>query len=271
MVQFASATKMSPRIATDLLLPLILLLVLVPAAFSQEADSETGRPEAPATDSQDTRAEDAQDAERVAVPILELSYGRTWIGNAYTEEPYAGHPDSEPVQGSETSPVIGYGGFALPFASQGLFGYRLALQFAWEEYLQTESGKVVPTQIETSGNLGPLAGTLLLILRNELALQFAVGPSVELAPYISPSLVFRIPVASVEGSSIGEIGSYFISQGRFLYPEFGLVTRFAVQPGLDAGFAVRSMWPLFALWDSETMPWWDQLWIGAELQLIVRW
>jgi hypothetical protein len=57
----------------------------------------------------------------------------------------------------------------------------------------------------------------------------------------------------------GDSLAYFYSQGRFVYPETRFITRWHVTDGVTLAFTLRAMYPLFHLWDGESLPFYDQL------------
>jgi len=196
---------------------------------------------------------------------LRLHAGPVWIGNAYTVD-----ENGDPVQGSDVSPI----NFTLGAATRIELGNRLAvvpgIDFFWQEYLKTDSGKVVPTQIETGSYVGPIAGVLGVIISTPFQYEWQVKEAWTVGGGVSPSLVFRIPLQSIEGSSLGQITPYFFSSGRFFMPELQGFFAYDFSDRVTFGLTTRFFLPIYNVWDSYSIPIWDEMMILADLSIAFK-
>ncbi len=126
---------------------------------------------------------------------LDVNFGQLWIGNAYKED-----EAGDPIQGSDVSPLNLAGGVGTLVEIVPGVTLNPAVDFFWQEYLLTESGKVVPTQIETGTAVGPIAGSLGLILSVPYVYSITLSEELELFLGASPSFLLRFPVPAGRSS-----------------------------------------------------------------------
>jgi hypothetical protein len=199
----------------------------------------------------------------MSLESLEFRAGVLWIGNAYTVD-----ADGDPVQGSDVSPLRFSPGFAARLRVNPYLAFVPGIDFYWQEYLDPDDhDKVVPTQIETGPAVGDLAGTLGVVLSAPLQLDRQVGEAFVLGAGLSPTLAFRLPVIPIEGSEVEGIGSYFISDGRFLYPELQLFGKHVRSDTLRFGVLSRILFPVYNLWVEPSLPFWDEMMIYTTLTI----
>jgi hypothetical protein len=196
---------------------------------------------------------------------LDVNFGQLWIGNAYKE-----NEAGDPIQGSDVSPLNLAGGVGT--LVEIVPGLRLnpAIDFFWQEYLLTESGKVVPTQIETGTAVGPIAGTLGVILSVPYVYSITLSEELELFVGASPSFLLRFPLRPVEGSDTGELSSYFYSSGRFFYPELQTKLFYSLTDDVSLGFSLRIFVPVHNLWDEFDVAFWDELMIYPNIAVRIH-
>lgn len=198
---------------------------------------------------------------------LDFHIGETLIVNRYTED-----SDGEPVQGSDVSPLTftmgGGGRFALP----GGWRAGISVDLWTQEYLETPEGPVVPTQIETGAAAGEsLAKTVGIMValpflyhwEPEATGAFSFGGGV------SPTFVFRIPYSGIDGANPDGVRRYYLSSGRFFYPETMIYSEYTVNERLRFGLHIRALWPLYNSWDGEDTPALDETLVSVLLG--VRW
>ena len=208
---------------------------------------------------------------------ITVLFSETWTGNAY-RQPYFD------VTGSEASPIdlsVG-GGVRINLVDPFLFqagALTIDPRFALgaRRYLLYPSGRVVPTQLETSlgatETLEPGLGsarvlTLSLIVPIGLEIELAEGAALTVG--LSPTMLFRLRAGDAdylnEKSDLNGMYSFFYGRLRWLRPEFHVAGRFRVSDALS--FAIRTTASLSMLDLSDaTLPWWDQLKIGAAFEL----
>jgi hypothetical protein len=196
---------------------------------------------------------------------FDVNFGQLWIGNAYKED-----EAGDPIQGSDVSPLNLAGGVGTLVEIVPGVTLNPAVDFFWQEYLLTESGKVVPTQIETGTAVGPIAGTLGLILSVPYVHSITLSEELELFLGASPSFLLRFPVRPVEGSDTGELTSYFYSSGRFFYPELQSKLFYRLTDDVSLGFSLRIFVPIHNLWDEFDVAFWDELMIFPHIAVRIH-
>ena len=199
------------------------------------------------------------------LPAFEYAGFEFHLGQAIILNGYQVDSDGEIVQGSDVSPVRFTVGAGARFAVSESWVLSPSLRFFGQEYLLTESGKAVPTQIETGRQLGPIGGTLGLIVGFPFTWEYAFTEDIVFGLGASPSLLFRIPVVPIDGTEIGDLRSYFVRAGRFLAPElFGSVS-YAVSEWTHAVLSIRTTIPVYNLWSEFDVPFWDEMMIVPTL------
>ncbi|MFW6329849.1 MAG: hypothetical protein ACOC28_07095, partial [Alkalispirochaetaceae bacterium] len=182
--------------------------------------------------------------------------GQTLIVNSYTED-----SEGNPVQGSDVSPLRLTIGGGARFTLTGPWHAGVLIHLWTQEYLQTPEGPVVPTQIETGAAAGEsLAATLGFMLSLPFSYDWApeATPEFRFGGGLSPTLVFRIPYAGIDGSEPDGVRSYYLSSLRFLYPETFVYTDYLFTERLSLTLHLRALWPLYNLWDGEATPFLDE-------------
>ncbi len=169
-----------------------------------------------------------------------------WLYNGFTED-----EDGNAVQGSDISPIrISFGvGVEIELSEQG--SLQPELWFYLQEYIALDAyDKTVPTQIETGSAVGDIANTLSLALEIPwvYTLTFPDAPDWSVSGRGGLALVFRIPVAGVDGSDAGPVAGYWIA-GRFLYPYIGVGADYRFTDRMEIGAGVSWYVPVYNLWD----------------------
>ena len=203
-------------------------------------------------------------ANAISLPGIELRAGPTWIGNGYRE-----YPDGSAVQGSDVSPLRVFGGAALPLVLANGMVITPGMDLYWQEYLAaSEDGKVVPTQQESGRAAGELAGTLGILLSVPVNWEWQLREQLRLGVGVGPALLFRLPIAPIDGSDVSPLWRYFYSGLRFVYPDTQLSLRYRVSERFDFGGMLRVLWPIASLWSTYDVPVWDEM--KTSLMALVR-
>jgi hypothetical protein len=196
------------------------------------------------------------------VPELDVHIGSSWIGNGYTED-----ADGNAVQGSDVSPLNFTAGFGVQMEFAPLVRFAPTLFLYWQEYLETDNGKVVPTQIETGSAVGDLAGSLGLLLSLPYVYEWQLSEELGVMAGFSPSLVFRLPMQPIEGSSLGGLYGYFFSEARFLVPELVGSLLYRVNDSIRFGLNLRLFLPMHNLWTEYEVRFFDEAIIMPNLEV----
>lgn len=209
---------------------------------------------------------------------ITLLFSEAWTGNAY-RLPYVD------VTGSEGSPIdvsVG-GGVRITLVDPFLFDTGALtvdprLVIGARRYLLYQSGRVVPTQIETllgaDENREPGLGSARVLTFSMVApvgLEIELGERAALTVGLSPTLVFRIRAGDAETlnndtSDLAAMYSFFYGRLRWLRPELHLAGRYDFSENLTAAVRLTSSISMLDLAD-PTLPWWDQLQIAATFEL----
>ncbi|TVR58576.1 MAG: hypothetical protein EA426_09650 [Spirochaetaceae bacterium] len=201
------------------------------------------------------------------LPAFEYTGVELHLGQAIILNGYRVDSAGDSVQGSDVSPIRFTAGAGARFRVNEAWFFSPSLRFFVQEYLLTESGKAVPTQIETGRQLGAIGGTLGLIVGLPFTWEYGLTDDVVFGLGASPSLLFRIPVVPIDGTEIGELRSYFVRAGRFLAPEFYGSVTYAVSDWAHAVLSIRTTVPVYNLWSEFDVPFWDELMIIPTLTI----
>lgn len=188
---------------------------------------------------------------------LDFFLGNTWIHNGFKVD-----SDGNDVQGSNADPLVlsGGAGVLIPVARRQYLSPSITF-YTYEYAALSTYDKTVPTSIETGSEVGDIAPLLSLIISSPYLVEFTVEDwtAWRLLTGFSPTLVFRIPVGTVDGTDAGPPAAYFRQNGRFIYPEVYLETDYDLSDRFDIGFVTRWFIPIYNLWDSgETTPFFDE-------------
>ncbi len=182
--------------------------------------------------------------------------GQTLIVNTYTED-----ADGDPVQGSDVSPLRLTIGGGARFRLSGPWRASVWLHLWSQEYLETPEGPVVPTQIETGSAAGEsLAKTLGIMFGFPFFYDWqpAGTPGFSFGGGFSPTFVFRIPYAGIDGAEPDGVRSYYLSSLRFFYPETMIYGEYQFSEAVRLGLTVRALWPIYNAWDGEATTFLDE-------------
>ncbi|MFP4151957.1 MAG: hypothetical protein ACLFR8_04600 [Alkalispirochaeta sp.] len=203
----------------------------------------------------------------IRISQVYLSAMPTWMYNGFTET-----ADGDAVQGSDVSPLrMSFGaGFELRF-----FDTVSLEPEGWlfmQEYIALdEHDKTVPTQIETGSAVGDIANTIGLGISLPFVYTWepAWAERWQFDGRAGLGLVYRIPIAGIDGTDAGPVGLYWIA-GRFIYPLFGIAADYQFTDRIQVGIGLDWFVPLYNIWDSdEETPFLDETMLrwGAR----VRW
>lgn len=202
-----------------------------------------------------------------------LLFNETWTGNAYV-------PDG--VTGSEPMPLDVHAGAGARFNLVDPFIFpamaltvdpRLVL--GARRFLLFESGRVVPTQLETGlGDENGLPGlgaarVMSVAVSSPVSVEFRLGEAVALSFGVSPTVLFRIragdPVFQNSIDDLAGMYTFFYGNLRWLRPEIHLATRFTLSDYFAFALRATSSVSILDIAD-PALPWWDQMQISGALE-----
>ena len=85
-----------------------------------------------------------------------------------------------------------------------------------------------------------------------------------------PALSVKIPLIPHGEDPSSDVASYFFGSGRFLYFELKTYFDWNVTDWLGLTIRIRTLLPIFHLWDGEGSPFYDQLIAGGGVGLRLR-
>lgn len=169
-----------------------------------------------------------------------------WIYNGFTET-----DDGIPVQGSDVSPIRFSAGVGMELAVAPRHSLQPEVWIYQQEYIELNAyDKVVPTQIETGSAVGDIANTISLAIELPWVYTLTV-PRIEdwsFAGRAGLALIFRIPIAGVDGSKAGPVAAYWFA-GRFVYPYLGVGADYRFADRMTIGAGLNWYVPIYNAWD----------------------
>ncbi len=172
------------------------------------------------------------------------------------------HEDSAP------SPLLNHLGVSIPISvvsSESPLYWDASFLFFFPLYYQynetDDAPQFSPAEIERADTLW----TLGIILETRFGYMFTLSERVRLGGAVGLAAVFRLPIIAIEqgGEHQGEAWSYFLL--RSVYPQLEIACTWDVHDRLGLVFSVRGLFPIFHLWDGESLPFFDQFIIMANL------
>lgn len=183
---------------------------------------------------------------------IEFDGGMVFIGNTDTA--------------SAPSPLLPSLGMSFPILERKFWGLDSGFLLL-STYYQYESGRATPVELENRDFVvfGILADA-------RAGLHVTLGRVVTLGLNGGLVLFLRVPVPlfADAGPDFGPTLGYFYGKARALYPETELFVRFPLMEALDLRLAVRAYYPVFHLWDGESLPFWDQFILSGLIGIVYR-
>jgi hypothetical protein len=153
---------------------------------------------------------------------------------------------------------------SFPLLERRLWGIEVGALLTGTYYEYT-NGRAVPTDPEHRD-----FAVVAILADARVGLHVPLGRAVVLglAGGLILYLPIPIPLFPDASSEVGPALTYMLL--RSLYPETELSVRFPILPGLDLRLAARAGWPLLHLFDSERLPFWDQMIVSGVLGVVYR-
>jgi len=200
----------------------------------------------------------------IAVPIYTHAFGidRISIDSGLI---YIGNSD----QNSAPSPVLRTLGANIPVFRSGLFVLSTGIQL-WGSFYTYSRQRALPQEMEAPGGLWNWI--LASMLDSRFGIEYPFNQTLTLGSDMGISFLMRFPIVSSEAAKPDRLPvmQYFFSKGRFLYPETSIYLIWNVYKRVGISFTVKSYYPVFHLWDSENLPFYDQLLITGLLSFIIK-
>jgi hypothetical protein len=168
------------------------------------------------------------------------------------------------------SPIVQYIGVSIPMALPSPFFLEPNLEF-FSTYYEWTGTRAVPTSYEAGPGFFTLAG----ILGIQGGASFPISEKISLGGSFGLDFLMRFPFDFSGDNAQRTAGMdpslrYFFGQGRFFYPDARFFVRWQLSDWLTLLFNVRTFFPLFHLWDQESLPFIDQFMISAGLGFGIR-
>ncbi len=194
------------------------------------------------------------------VPYISADAGILYLGNSDT--------DSAP------SPILRTIGTTVPFFYQSLldeltFVIKGQILF-WSGYYYFNGSRALPQEVEAPGE--KWNWVLATTIDPRFAFEYSFNHSITAGLDIGLAFLLRFPIISSESSSenSSQILQYFFSNGRFFYPENNLYIIWNVFDNLALSFSLKFMYPIFHLWDTENLPFYDQFILSALIGFMIK-
>ncbi len=163
------------------------------------------------------------------------------------------------------SPLLQTFGISLPLRTNGPFFLEPTIEF-FGTYYEWTGTRAVPAPYEsgtgffTIGSLVTLQGGLL----------YSLSKSIEMGGAVGVDFLLRFPFEFQNTNTNSNDGlTYFYTEGRFIYPETRFITRWHVADGVTLAFTLRALYPLFHLWDGESLAFYDQLMAALNIGFVI--
>lgn len=183
---------------------------------------------------------------------FEFYYDVLWLGNSDT--------DSAP------SPLLGVVGGGIRFWLSDSFSFQPELGFYGMEYFYRD-GKAYPAEIEYKDAVGVIGLLIDPLLYYRYPLK---GETLVLNGGFGPAFSFKIPLVPHGDAPTKEVGNYFLSSAKFLYLELRGTLDWTLTRALGISVRIRTLLPIFHLWDGEGVPFYDQLFLGAGIGIRIK-
>lgn len=185
----------------------------------------------------------------LALSEIDINAGLMYIGSA---------PPGAP------SPVVQTLGASLLVQTGGPLFFEPSIDFFGSYYVwNTTVNRAVPSPYENAESFLTIGSLIGL----QAGMVFPVAKDLEMGGAVGIDFLIRFPLEFPTGTGDGL--TYFYSEGRFVFPETRFITRWDVTDGVTLVFTLRGMYPLFHLWDGESLPFYDQLLAAFNLGFVI--
>ncbi|MGA2764891.1 MAG: hypothetical protein ABSG17_16200 [Spirochaetia bacterium] len=189
----------------------------------------------------------------LSISELDVNVGLLFIGSA--PPPGYGAP----------SPLLQSFGVSMPLRSDGPFFLEPSIEF-FGTYYEWTGARAVPTRYESGIGFFTIGSLLSL----QAGMLYPVSKSLEMGGALGIDFYLRFPLELQNTAADTSDGlTYFYTQGRFIYPETRFTTRWHVADGVTLAFTLRALYPLFHLWDGESLPFYDQLMAAFDIGFVI--
>lgn len=196
---------------------------------------------------------------------LQARWGLSFLGQGTATNRNASHS----VNGISSSQIIHQIGIGAQLSFSQFLGIAPSIDLYLDEYIYlSDHQRAFPTQIQTGSSLGPLATVLAVGINLPWYMSLPIGDLVHFNLAAGPGIILRIPIIPLDGSDdITPIGDYTLGEGRWL--NFYLETGFSFRMAEWFGFSLapRVILPIWHIWDSYDIPFYDHLLIGLGIGL----
>ncbi len=183
---------------------------------------------------------------------------------------YLGNSDKD----SAPSPILRTIGAFVPFFYQELSeNLSLVIQgelFFWGTYYTFNGTRALPQEVEAPGDTWNWV--LATTIDPRIALEYRFNKVITGGIDLGLAFLLRFPIVSNENGIIdwNHITGYFFGAGRFFYPENNIYIIWSVFDYLNLYFGIKSMYPIFHLWDDENLPFYDQFIFSVNLGFLIK-
>ena len=189
------------------------------------------------------------------INYVEINSGILYLGNSDTN--------------SAPSPILRTIGITLPLFQKNIFTIRSGINF-WGNYYAYNGSRALPQEIEAPEDRWNWI--LATNIDTRFGINYRFNKSIEAGADTSLAFLLRFPIVSSEIAKNDKLSllQYFFGKGRFFYPANDLYFTWNVYNKLALSFNTKIMYPLFHLWDGESLPFYDQLILIGTIGFVIR-
>lgn len=199
---------------------------------------------------------------------MQFRAGLTWQGQGVNTTAENGNYPT----GISSSQWLYFLGYSYQMQIHQFLGFTPSIDVYTDEYLYLEDyEQAFITQAQTGSDSGPLAKVLGLQINLPWNMYVPISNSARFDLSAGISLLFRIPMYAIDDSEdIGIIGQFLNGEGRFLFLYFEPGFSFPLNDKLGFTLSSRTLLPIWHIWDSTSLPFYDTLFSGLVLGITVN-
>ncbi len=189
------------------------------------------------------------------IDYIEIDTGLLYLGNSET--------DSAP------SPILRTVGLTVPLLKMNLFTIRTGIDF-WGNYYAYNGTRALPQEIEAPGDRWNWVLSTLIDTR--FGMEYAFNSTILAGADIGLAFLLRFPIVSSDVAKNDRLAlmQYLFGKGRFFYPSNDIYLTWNVYEKFSLSFNLKILYPLFHLWDGESLPFYDQLIVSGLIGFVIK-
>jgi hypothetical protein len=157
-----------------------------------------------------------------------------------------------------TIPIIGVGS---RFGLTPNIRMTPSIDFIFDEYVyRADLDRSFRTQNMTGSAVGPVASVMGILISVPVWFDFPIEKNMVFSLSAGLALYPRLALVALDGSSgIEKITQSLNREAKWLYPETGIAFHYAVNPWLAVGLECQILYPIYQIWNSDKLPFYDTM------------